>query len=331
MKHYSHLNRFLIVGLLLCYGLFALPSTTRASQSSVNTDLLVLAAPTFSPTTLIFPFQEGQEWKVSNGWNAHNTMTPVIVNGKPVDVRPWNRWAMDLVPVSGGCAGKPVLAAEGGVIDKADSGQGQIIIKHGGAWYTNYMHMSSLSVAKGQRVMQGQQIGVCGNVGISKGAHIHFQVLKCDCANGGVQVAIQGIDKLESEKGGLRSTALGGNRVSVPATSNAFDTGITIGPDQLAEIMYVSGVWTVNKNDLANTPMTNANGYPKRYFNWTTVPSAPLGSLVGSLDGRNWMGVSNSPFYVVAGHLFLAINDGWRGDNDGVITVRIRLGTWNYK
>lgn len=41
--------------------------------------------------------------------------------------------------------------------------------------YTQYAHMSSLSVSVGQSVTPGQQIGLSGATGNVTGAHLHFE------------------------------------------------------------------------------------------------------------------------------------------------------------
>ena len=51
------------------------------------------------------------------------------------------------------------------------------LIEHGGGWKTYYFHLSAYSVANGQQVSQGQQIGVTGSTGNSTGPHIHYEQL----------------------------------------------------------------------------------------------------------------------------------------------------------
>jgi murein DD-endopeptidase MepM/ murein hydrolase activator NlpD len=76
-------------------------------------------------------------------------------------------------------AGTAVKAAAGGVIVHAGKlgGLGNaIIVDHGGGTITEYGHLSSVLVQRGQRVGQGQQIGGVGNTGISTGAHLDYRV-----------------------------------------------------------------------------------------------------------------------------------------------------------
>ncbi len=50
-----------------------------------------------------------------------------------------------------------------------------VVIKHNDGTYTQYGHMSSLSVSVGQQVTPGQQIGLSGSTGNSSGPHLHFE------------------------------------------------------------------------------------------------------------------------------------------------------------
>jgi murein DD-endopeptidase MepM/ murein hydrolase activator NlpD len=58
-----------------------------------------------------------------------------------------------------------------------ESGYGNLtVIDHGGNLATAYGHQSSISVACGQHVDQGQTIGAVGSTGHSTGPHLHFEV-----------------------------------------------------------------------------------------------------------------------------------------------------------
>ncbi len=84
-------------------------------------------------------------------------------------------WGVDFaVPV-----GTPVSAAESGVVQAVlpnhkDFGL-MVSIKHVDGSSTNYAHLSSTSVKKGDPVTTGQNIGLSGDSGRSFGAHLHFE------------------------------------------------------------------------------------------------------------------------------------------------------------
>jgi Membrane proteins related to metalloendopeptidases len=76
--------------------------------------------------------------------------------------------------------GTPVRAAlDGRVLETglADPSLGNyVVISHRGGYMTYYYHLSSIRIRRGQRVAQGQQIGLSGNTGAVTGAHLHFGI-----------------------------------------------------------------------------------------------------------------------------------------------------------
>lgn len=76
----------------------------------------------------------------------------------------------------------PIVAAADGVVIKSyySSSYGNaIFISHsvnGQVYTTVYAHLSSRSVGNGAVVKKGQQIGIMGNTGASRGQHLHFEL-----------------------------------------------------------------------------------------------------------------------------------------------------------
>ncbi len=81
----------------------------------------------------------------------------------------------------GASCGAPVFAATAGIVRAAGSvgSYGNwILLDHGEGVQTGYAHLASgeTSVAAGDRVTAGQQIGSIGNTGLSTGCHSHVEV-----------------------------------------------------------------------------------------------------------------------------------------------------------
>jgi len=78
--------------------------------------------------------------------------------------------------------GTPIFATGNGVIVRAThdhSGFGLMVeIDHGFGYRTLYAHMSKISVRVGQRVSRGEVIGLVGSTGLSKGPHLHYEVIR---------------------------------------------------------------------------------------------------------------------------------------------------------
>lgn len=80
--------------------------------------------------------------------------------------------------------GTPVLSAEPGTVVRADSEDGdgygsQILVKHPDGRTTRYGHLSEFDVGVGDKVAQGQRLGLSGRSGnVGRGQpHLHFEVI----------------------------------------------------------------------------------------------------------------------------------------------------------
>jgi len=75
--------------------------------------------------------------------------------------------------------GEPIYAAFDGVVrfSKYNSSYGNlIVIRHDNGLETYYAHLSKRHVTPGTRVKAGEEIGLCGNTGRSRGSHLHFEI-----------------------------------------------------------------------------------------------------------------------------------------------------------
>lgn len=76
--------------------------------------------------------------------------------------------------------GTAVYASSGGTVIKAGWGSGYgyvVYIRHDDGRETRYAHLSRVLVSNGQRVSQGERIGLSGSTGVSTGPHLHFEML----------------------------------------------------------------------------------------------------------------------------------------------------------
>jgi murein DD-endopeptidase MepM/ murein hydrolase activator NlpD len=74
--------------------------------------------------------------------------------------------------------GTPEVAADAGKVVWAGWGDYGLYVEidHGNGLTTIYAHMSQLSVAKGETVTKGEQVGLMGATGRATGPHLHFEV-----------------------------------------------------------------------------------------------------------------------------------------------------------
>ncbi|WP_426404688.1 transglycosylase family protein [Streptomyces sp. R-07] len=75
--------------------------------------------------------------------------------------------------------GTSVKAVAGGRVVSAGWGGAygyQIVLRHDDGRYSQYAHLSALTVREGQRVHAGQRIARSGSTGNSSGPHLHFEI-----------------------------------------------------------------------------------------------------------------------------------------------------------
>ena len=75
------------------------------------------------------------------------------------------------------------LAVASGVVTVADNktlaqGYGNVVlVTHQHGYQSVYAHLDEISVAAGQRIVQGQQLGTVGEAGRVTGPHLHLEAL----------------------------------------------------------------------------------------------------------------------------------------------------------
>ena len=77
--------------------------------------------------------------------------------------------------------GTPISTTASGVVEATGytAGNGNFVkVKHNGTYSTQYLHMSKILVRRGQRVTQGQTIGLVGSTGLASGPHVCYRFWK---------------------------------------------------------------------------------------------------------------------------------------------------------
>ncbi len=154
-------------------------SPVRAATAPAQGGLVQALVVTPSPTPESKPAPSGtptvtvKTTRVATlGWPIA-LQSPRIVISQPF--RPGHRGIDIAAPT-----GTPIKAAAGGTViasDKGGDGHGwKVVLDHGDGVHTWYAHLSELSVAVGDRVSTGQQIGLVGSTGHSTGPHLHFEL-----------------------------------------------------------------------------------------------------------------------------------------------------------
>jgi murein DD-endopeptidase MepM/ murein hydrolase activator NlpD len=108
---------------------------------------------------------------------------------KPVDARVSSYFGWRNVAVNGNrhhagvdlaaTWGTPVRAARDGRVERSGwwgTYGNAVALDHGDGSETRYAHLSSLAVAVGDVVRQGDVIGYVGSTGASTGPHLHFEL-----------------------------------------------------------------------------------------------------------------------------------------------------------
>ncbi|MGW6390910.1 M23 family metallopeptidase [Streptomyces sp. NPDC055103] len=149
--------------------------TSRASRSSERSSAPAAASESSSSQSARTSQSAGSSTSAS-GWVAPVSggfSTPYRASGSM-----WSsgyHTGVDFIASSG----TTVRAVGAGTVVSAGwSGSygNEVVIQHADGNYSQYAHLSSLSVSSGQSVSGGQQIGLSGSTGNSTGPHLHFEI-----------------------------------------------------------------------------------------------------------------------------------------------------------
>lgn len=115
------------------------------------------------------PFPKGKSYTITQGPKEHAAgLSPQ-----------YNKHAVDFAMKKG----STVSASQSGKVYLAryvsSGGGNMVLINHGSNKCTQYAHLNTIKVKKGQKIKRGQTIGSSGNSGIAYGAHLHWNMVNC--------------------------------------------------------------------------------------------------------------------------------------------------------
>jgi len=202
------------------------------------------------------------------------------------------------------------------------SGGRMVFIDHPDGSKTDYLHLSSIQVALGAQVAQGQQIALSGGSGNGSetgyGAHLHISLH----IGAGAQHATRG-GSVDFE------TYLGGGSSSVPgqlrqvystnagASWQSGDTGLLLNPSQLSAV-YMGGSWPqfmMTQEGVLYQVYGTSSGWT---LGNTGIASNPASMSAVNMGG-NWpavMSIENSTLFQTVG-----TSSGWKKLSTGLTLI----------
>jgi len=91
------------------------------------------------------------------------------------------RWKAHLGTDYAAPRGTPIMSTGDGVVIESSYSRGNgnyVKVKHNSVYTTQYLHMSKRKARKGQRVKQGETIGLVGSTGLATGPHVCYRFWK---------------------------------------------------------------------------------------------------------------------------------------------------------
>jgi len=143
------------------------------------TDYLEQAVDPLNSLGSLLKSQSGVLTEVPNIWPVRGASHISMYYGQ--NENPFNgQWYINKgVDISTCRSGDAVLATADGTVSSVgyDEGMGNyIILQHSHGFLTRYGHLMAFRVEKGQKVQQGQIIGLLGNTGLTTGPYLHYEV-----------------------------------------------------------------------------------------------------------------------------------------------------------
>ncbi|MDQ1007014.1 murein DD-endopeptidase MepM/ murein hydrolase activator NlpD [Streptomyces sp. V4I23] len=150
------------------------PEPRSESTSRSSRDASRAAAPAAAAPAAKAPAEKAAP--ASSGWTAPvggGVSTPYRASGAM-----WSSGYHTGVDFIAGSGTSVKSVGPGTVVSAGWSGSygNEVVIQHGDGTYSQYAHLSSLSVSSGQSVAGGEQIGLSGSTGNSTGPHLHFEI-----------------------------------------------------------------------------------------------------------------------------------------------------------
>ena len=124
--------------------------------------------------TLLKAMGEIFVYPISSGWRLSSNFGP---RKDPFTGIASNHTGIDMAAPKG----TPIKASKTGTVSYTGFSSvygNYVIVNHTDGYQTLYAHMSKILVKKGQRIAQGERLGLVGSTGYSTGNHLHFTVYK---------------------------------------------------------------------------------------------------------------------------------------------------------
>ncbi|MFK7923979.1 MAG: peptidoglycan DD-metalloendopeptidase family protein [Bacteroidia bacterium] len=185
-------GKYYLLAILLIGGLITGIGYYFNSFACLQLQINIEESATKATETLVI--EERKETKLDRvSLQVFSQLNPDIPEYQPIDARMISGFGMRTHPISKkqilhrgidyyAPIGTSVKAsADGKVIfvseNEKDNYGIQTILQHANGYKTRYAHLDQVIIELGQAVKQGEEIALSGNTGLSKGPHLHYEVM----------------------------------------------------------------------------------------------------------------------------------------------------------